>query len=57
MLTTLVIKRIGEEYKKRMVWDEFFNVVEVLIYGDMTFCCIICFKGGVVEIEVISKPN
>jgi hypothetical protein len=57
MLTTLVIRRIGEEYKKRMVWDEFFNVVEVLIYGDMTFCCIICFKGGVVEIEVISKPN
>jgi hypothetical protein len=56
MLTTLVIRRTNEAYKKRMAWDELFNVVEVLIFGDTTFCCIICFKRGVVEIEVISKP-
>jgi hypothetical protein len=51
-----VIRRTGEAYKKRMVWDELFNVVEVLIFGDTTFYCIICFKRGVVEIEVISRP-
>jgi hypothetical protein len=50
-----VIRRTREEYKKRMVWDEFFNVVEVLIFENMTFCRIICFKGGVVEIEIISR--
>jgi hypothetical protein len=56
MLTTFVIRKTSGEYKRRMMWDEFFYCGRSLTFGDITFCCIICFKGRVVKKEIIFRP-
>jgi hypothetical protein len=51
-----MIRKTSGEYKRRTMRDEFFYCDRSLTFGNITFYCIICFKGRIVEKEIIFRP-